>query len=59
MVFVHGESWSWGSANLYDARVLATLGKVVVVTFNYRLGILGNSQYILDIPLEQTRDWVK
>jgi neuroligin len=42
MVFVHGESWSWGSANLYDARVLATLGKVVVVTFNYRLGILGN-----------------
>ncbi len=43
MVFVHGESWSWGSANLYDARVLATLGKVVVVTFNYRLGILGNA----------------
>jgi carboxylesterase type B len=59
MVFVHGESWSWGSANLYDARVLATLGKVVVVTFNYRLGILGNSQYRLDIPLEQTRDWVE
>jgi neuroligin len=42
MVFVHGDSWSWGSANLYDARVLATLGKVVVVTFNYRQGILGN-----------------
>jgi neuroligin len=69
MVFVHGESWSWGSANLYDARVLATLGKVVVVTFNYRLGILGNSQDRLGvlgnsqdrlgIPLEQTRSWAQ
>jgi neuroligin len=47
MVFIHGESWSWGSANLYDARVLATLGKVVVVTFNYRMGILGNNNYTI------------
>lgn len=41
LVFIHGESWSWGSASLYDARVLAALGKVIVVTFNYRIGILG------------------
>ena len=41
MVYVHGSSYSWGSASLYDAKVLATLGKIIVVTFNYRMGILG------------------
>ena len=29
------------SFSLYDARVLATLGKIIVVTFNYRIGVLG------------------
>ena len=41
LVFVHGESYSWGSGNLYDGRVLAAYGKVIVVTFNFRLGIFG------------------
>ena len=41
MVFVHGESFKWGSGNLWDARVLASYGNVLVITFNYRLGILG------------------
>ena len=41
LVFVHGESWSWGSSALYDARILATLGRIIVVTFNYRLGVFG------------------
>ncbi len=41
VVFIHGDSYEWGSGNLYDASVLAAMGKVVVVTLNYRLGILG------------------
>ena len=41
MVYVHGESFQWGSGNLWDGRVLASYGDVLVVTFNYRLGILG------------------
>ena len=41
IVYVHGESFAWGSGNLWDARVLASFGSVVVVTFNYRLGVLG------------------
>ncbi|CAL4137178.1 unnamed protein product, partial [Meganyctiphanes norvegica] len=41
VVFVHGESYEWGSASLYDGSVLAALGRVIVVTINYRLGILG------------------
>lgn len=44
MVFLHGESYSWGSGNPYDGNVLAAAGKVVVVTLNYRLGVLGKSR---------------
>lgn len=44
IVFVHGESYEWSSGNPYDGSVLASYGGVVVVTINYRLGILGESQ---------------
>ncbi|ESO06922.1 hypothetical protein HELRODRAFT_142616, partial [Helobdella robusta] len=39
--FIHGESYDAGSGNAYDATVLAAVGNVVVITINYRLGILG------------------
>ena len=45
IVFVHGESYEWSSGNPYDGSVLASYGGVVVVTINYRLGILGESLY--------------
>ena len=43
MVWVHGGAYILGSASqpLYDGRVLAGDGEVVVVTMNYRLGALG------------------
>ncbi|CAH0557830.1 unnamed protein product [Brassicogethes aeneus] len=41
IVFIHGESYEWNSGNPYDGSVLASYGGVVVVTVNYRLGILG------------------
>ncbi|XP_060517417.1 neuroligin-4, Y-linked [Cylas formicarius] len=41
IVFIHGESYEWNSGNPYDGTVLASYGSVVVVTVNYRLGILG------------------
>ena len=44
IVFIHGDNYEWGSGNLYDASVLASVGQVVVVTLNYRLGILGKCQ---------------
>ena len=48
MVYIHGEGFSWGSGNLHDGRSLATYGKVIVVTINYRLGVLGkNCSYLL------------
>ncbi|KAL7035915.1 hypothetical protein ACKWTF_008621 [Chironomus riparius] len=41
MVFVHGESYEWNSGNPYDGSVLASYGHILVVTINYRLGVLG------------------
>ncbi|OBK78819.1 carboxylesterase/lipase family protein [Mycobacterium sp. 1274761.0] len=43
MVWIHGGAYIIGSASqpLYDGRVLAGGGGVVVVTVNYRLGALG------------------
>ncbi|XP_065164395.1 neuroligin-4, X-linked-like [Atheta coriaria] len=41
IAFVHGESFEWGSGNPYDGSVLASYGHVIVVTLNFRLGVLG------------------
>lgn len=41
IVYIHGESFEWNSGNPYDGSVLAAYADVVVVTLNYRLGILG------------------
>lgn len=53
IVFIHGESFEWSSGNPYDGSVLASYGEVVVVTLNYRLGILGKrtSVAIINIKL--------
>ena len=41
LVWIHGGSFTQGSANDYDGSVLAEQGDVVVVAINYRLGVLG------------------
>lgn len=41
LVFIHGESFDWGSSQLHDGSVLASYANVVVVTLNFRLGALG------------------
>jgi len=41
VVFVHGESFDTGTGNAYDGSVMAAYGQVVVITLNYRLGVLG------------------
>lgn len=48
MVYVHGESFEWGSGNLYDGSVLASAGHVIVITLNYRLGILGTCHPLIN-----------
>ncbi|XP_030760903.1 neuroligin-4, X-linked-like, partial [Sitophilus oryzae] len=41
IVYIHGESFEWNSGNPYDGSVLASYADLVVITLNYRLGILG------------------
>ncbi len=40
-VWIHGGALNVGSSNDYDASALTNHGKVIVVTVNYRVGILG------------------
>lgn len=61
LVFIHGESYEWNSGNVYDGSVLASYGGLVVVTVNYRLGILGNllwySVLVYSGPKFAAEDW--
>jgi para-nitrobenzyl esterase len=41
LVFLHGGSLYGGNGSDYDAHRMAAIGDVVVVTVNYRLGVLG------------------
>lgn len=41
MVWIHGGAFINGSSGIYDSRLLASRGDIVVVTLNYRLGALG------------------
>ena len=41
MVWIHGGGLTAGGGDLYDPTPLVTQGGVIVVTINYRLGVLG------------------
>lgn len=41
MVWIHGGAFMAGAANSYDASRLAEEGGIIVVTINYRIGVLG------------------
>lgn len=41
MIWIHGGSYLSGTGMLYDGAYLASVGDVIVVTINYRLGVFG------------------
>lgn len=41
LVFLHGGSFLWGSSSIFDGSKLAAAADMVVVSVNYRLGVLG------------------
>lgn len=47
MVYVHGGSYTEGTGNMMDGSVLASYGNVIVITINYRLGVLGKRIHFL------------
>lgn len=48
MVYIHGGSYMEGTGNMIDGSILASHGNVIVVTVNYRLGVLGKSTTVLN-----------
>lgn len=45
MVWIHGGAFVIGASNPYNGAELAALGDMLVVTLNYRLGILGFANF--------------
>uniref|UniRef100_A0A1I8GKA6 COesterase domain-containing protein n=1 Tax=Macrostomum lignano TaxID=282301 RepID=A0A1I8GKA6_9PLAT len=41
LVFVHGDSYLWGSGNAYDLSMLCAISGAIGITLNYRLGSFG------------------
>jgi carboxylesterase type B len=40
-MWIHGGSGQIGTGNLFDGTILAALGNIIVVTFNFRLNLFG------------------
>lgn len=40
-VLIHDDSYEWSSGNIYNGTSLASRSEAVVVTINFRVGILG------------------
>lgn len=45
MVYIHGGSYMEGTGNMIDGSVLASYGNVIVITLNFRVGVLGKRFY--------------
>lgn len=45
MVYIHGGSYMEGTGNMIDGSVLASYGNVIVITLNYRVGVLGREKF--------------
>ncbi|XP_016063747.1 PREDICTED: neuroligin-1 isoform X2 [Miniopterus natalensis] len=56
MVYIHGGSYMEGTGNLYDGSVLASYGNVIVITVNYRLGVLGKTSLIFTPLIHEVCD---
>ena len=41
MIWIHGGGYTTGTGSVYMGAPVAVYGDVIVVTFNYRLGIMG------------------
>ncbi|GAA6082135.1 neuroligin-4, X-linked-like isoform X1 [Tachysurus ichikawai] len=52
MVYIHGGSYMEGTGNMIDGSILASYGNVIVVTINYRLGVLGAALLTICYRLE-------
>lgn len=59
MVYIHGGSYMEGTGNMIDGSILASYGNVIVITLNYRVGVLGMGWLEWAVPsaLGSDRTW--
>jgi para-nitrobenzyl esterase len=61
LVYIHGGGWQLGAGSLptYDGARLARRGDLVVVTFNYRLGVFGFGLHedLVDFDTGSVANW--
>jgi len=50
LLLIHGDSYSWGAGNSFDGTALAAHGRLIVVSINFRLGVLGKLAISSDPP---------
>ncbi|XP_041125854.1 neuroligin-1-like [Polyodon spathula] len=55
MVFIHGGSYMEGTGNMFDGSILASYGNVIVITVNYRLGVLAAGSSISSNEVEREK----
>lgn len=58
MVYIHGGSYMEGTGNMIDGSILASYGNVIVITINYRLGVLGEWVRQSGVLISLEADWV-
>lgn len=51
IVYIHESHFAWSSGNPYDGSILAAHGNVIVITINFRLGVLGECGNSFSFPL--------
>ncbi|KAK3564247.1 hypothetical protein QTP86_012026 [Hemibagrus guttatus] len=47
MVYIHGGSYMEGTGNMIDGSVLASYGNVIVITLNFRVGVLVHTVFVV------------
>ncbi|KAJ8015013.1 hypothetical protein DPEC_G00021730, partial [Dallia pectoralis] len=56
MVYIPGGSYMEGTGNMIDGSVLASYGNVIVITLNYRVGVLGKGHCPISSTHSLTHD---
>lgn len=57
MVYIHGGSYMEGTGNMIDGSVLASYGNVIVITLNFRVGVLGKHFSLLCNVFQEQPYW--
>ena len=58
LLLIHGDSYSWGAGNSFDGTALAAHGRLIVVSINFRLGVLGKLRQYLFIETDYINNFL-